>query len=242
MNTNKIFLLFGSSGDLGKIAVEYFLNQDYNKYYFFARREFPIDKKGKDVEIIQTGDLSVEENVMTAFSKVIKNINSEYYLFSTIGGFIGGKLIAETTYEDWSNMMNINLNTAFLIAKNFSKLIEGTMGGSICFTSALSSLKAESGKSAYNISKNGLNFLVKTLALEGKNIGLSANAVAPYIIDSVENRSWVKDEKLLIKPHDICSTVQKLFDNKSCMSGNIIEMPFGLWFRHKNQMIFISYC
>ncbi len=228
MNSKKVFLLFGSSGDLGKAAIDYFLNQEYDNYYLFTRKDIAIQKKGKNVEIVKIIDLSIEENIKTAFLKVDRDKNAEYFLFSTIGGFLGGQSIADTGYIDWLNMMNINLNVAFLIAKYSLKLIDGTLGGSICFTSAMSSLKEEANKSAYNISKNGLNYLVRTLALEGKEAGLSANAVAPFIIDTSANREWVKDKTLLVNPLSICSSVQMLFNNRIIISGNIIELPYSL--------------
>lgn len=232
MIPEKIFLLFGSSGNLGKTAVEFFLKQEYDYYYFFSRENFlplqlgisgEVINEKKNFEIIKTGDLLNEENVAAAFARVKKKNDASYFLFSTVGGFWGGKTIAETDYENWQKMIKINLDTSFLIAKYFFKLVENTSGGSICFTSALSSLKPEVKKAAYNISKNALNFLVNTLALEGKEIGLSANAVAPFIIDSPSNRQWVKDKFKMTSAIDICKIVQLLFTNYKTMNGNIIS-------------------
>ncbi|MCX6167850.1 MAG: SDR family oxidoreductase [Ignavibacteriales bacterium] len=228
MKTEKIFLLFGSTGDLGKVAVEYFLNQDYDYCYFFARRQYKLGNAKNNFVIINADDFTNEENVIDAFSKVRKDSNATYFLFNTIGGFTGGNAISETIYNDFLKMININLGTSFLIAKHFTKLVYGTKGGSICFTSALSSLKPEANKAAYNISKNGLNMLVKSLALECSNIGLSANAVAPFIIDTKSNREWVKDITQLVSPVDICSVVNSLFENYKVSSGNIVELPFSL--------------
>ncbi len=225
MKSEKIFLLFGSTGDLGKVAVEYFLNKDYDYFYLFARRGFEIESKKNNVTVVSAGDFNKEDNVIEAFSKIKKNNNAAYYLFSTVGGFKGGKAISDTSYEDFMSMININLYTSFLIAKHFVKLVQGTKGGSICFTSALSSLKPETNKAAYNISKDGLNLLVKTLALEGISIGISANAVAPFIIDTESNREWVEDSTQLVNPKEICSVVQSLFENYKQTTGNIIVLP-----------------
>jgi NAD(P)-dependent dehydrogenase (short-subunit alcohol dehydrogenase family) len=228
MKSEKIFLLFGSTGDLGKVAVEYFLNQDYDYFYFFARRRFNIESAKNNFITVTVNDFTKEENVIEAFSKVKKNSNANYYLFSTVGGFTGGKTISDTSYADFLNMLNINLCASFLIAKHFVKLVEGTKGGSICFTSAFSSLKPEANKSAYNISKDGLNMLVKTLALEGSPVGLSVNAVAPFIIDTESNREWEKDITQLVSPKEICSVVQSLFVNYKVSTGNIIALPGSL--------------
>lgn len=224
MSCRKIFLLFGSTGDVGKAAVKFFLNQNYDQYYFFTRSSFEIQTVKNNYSIIPITDLTKEEYVTEAFAKVKTKNDACYYLFSTVGGFIGGETISTTEYADFKKMLDINLCSSFLIAKHFAKLIEETEGGSICFTSALSSLKPEANKAAYNISKNALNFLVETLALEGKGIRLRANAVAPFAINTEANREWFKNSSQLISPNEICQVAQSFFDNNMA-SGQIIELP-----------------
>lgn len=221
----KIFLLFGSSGYLGSKAAEYFLNQNYDRYYFFTRK--PINKinTDKNVETIYVEDLTNEENVKEAFSKIIYSEESLLFLFNTVGTYWGGKKISETPYEEWKNLLNINLNSSFLIAKYFSKLVEKGRGGSICFTSAYTSLSNEPNIAAYGVSKNALNYLIKSLSLEGKEIKLSANVVAPYIIDTPQNKSWIDDNSKLISAEKICEVVQNIFDEWEIFNGNIISFP-----------------
>ncbi|MCL4549851.1 MAG: SDR family oxidoreductase [Bacteroidetes bacterium] len=221
----KIFLLFGSTGDLGKAAVEFFLSQDYDFYYFFARKEFTIVGSKTNYKVVTASDLTNEESVEKSFSEIKKDNNAAYFLFSAVGGYFGGKNISETSFEDWLEMQNMNLNSAFLISKYFARLVNGTKGGSVCFTSAYSSLNPEKGKSAYIVSKNSLNYLVKSLALEGKEINLSANAVAPFIIDTPSNREWIDNPKKMVSPEEICSVVQSTFDNYKKVTGNIIQLP-----------------
>jgi NAD(P)-dependent dehydrogenase (short-subunit alcohol dehydrogenase family) len=220
----KIFLLFGSNGNLGKNAVKYFLEKNYDQYYFFARNNFEIDSKKTNYQIIKTLDLAEEKNIESAFSAVSKQIENTYFLYSTIGGFYGGKSVEDTDYNQWKKMLEINLNTAFLISKYFMKLVRGTQGGSICFTSAYSSFYPEPGKTAYNLSKSGLNYLVESLALEGSDLGISANAVAPFAIDTASNREWITDVSKLISPLIICDAVESLFTDYKKVNGNIIRL------------------
>ena len=221
----KIFLLFGSTGDLGKAAVDFFLSQDYDFYYFFARKEFTVNGSKTNYKIVIVSDLTNEKSVEKSFFEIEKDNDAAYFLFSAVGGYFGGKNISETSYDDWLKMQNMNLNSAFLISKYFARLVNGTKGGSVCFTSAYSSLNPEKGKTAYVVSKNSLNYLVKSLALEGKEISLSANAVAPFIIDTPSNREWVDDQKKMVSPEEICSVAQSTFDNYKKVTGNIIQLP-----------------
>lgn len=221
---NKVFLLFGSSGNLGKTAVDYFFSQDYDEYFLFTRKHLDL-KSSKNIQQIIVEDLSIEENVQKAFNNIKPDKNNIYFLFNTIGGYSGGNLISDINIEDWQNLVSKNLTTSLLIAKYFFRLVKSSHGGSICFTSAYSSIKPEKNFSIYGMSKIGLNYLVKSLSIEGKEYNLSANAVAPYIIDSVENRKWVKDFSQMATTEEICNTVQKTFSEWESFSGNIIVLP-----------------
>ncbi len=223
MKRNKIFLLFGSTGSLGKTAVDYFLDQEYDCCYFFARKEFDLPVSDKNNRVLVIENASDEKIIEKAFSKVEIDKNSEYHLLSTIGGFQGGAMIKDSSPEQFDEMINVNLKTSFLIAKYFARLTEKIKSGSICFISSQSSLKATKGKAAYNISKAGLNMLVESLAAEGSEINLRANAVAPFAIDTPANREWISGPEKLVSPLEICRLVKSIFDDEK-VTGKIIQM------------------
>lgn len=217
----KELLIFGSSGALGNGVTEIFLKKNYDKIYLFDFKHKAIPST--DVKQILVNDLSVEENVKIAFSKVIPSRDTAFFLFSTVGGFTGGKKIWETELGDFDRMINMNLKTSFLIAKYFSLLVKSSHSGSICLTSAYTGLVPESGKAVYGTSKAALIHLIKTLAEEGKEINLSANAIAPLIIDTPANREWMKDADFedWIKPAEIGEFVDSLFLSFNIQTGNI---------------------
>ncbi len=131
-----------------------------------------------------------------------------------------------TNYEDWSKMLNINLNTSFLIAKHFSNIVKESAGGSICFTSAYTALNPQKKTAAYGVSKAGLIHLVKSLAIEAEEIKLSVNAIAPYVIDTEANRKWGKESDYpgWIKPEEIGELANNIFSNFNFISGNVFQL------------------
>ena len=221
----KELLIFGSNGALGKGVSKSLLNKDYSKVYLFDfKNDSPIsDSKTSFIEI---KDLSLEQNVKDAFKTVKPSKQTAYFLFSTVGGFFGGKKVWETGESDWNNMFNMNIKSSFLIAKYFSLLVKESHSGSICFTAAFTGLNPEVNKSAYGSSKAALIHLVETLALEGREIRLSANALAPFIIDTPANRSWMKnaDYDSWMKPEEIGNLINSLFENYHFLTGNVIEL------------------
>ncbi len=221
---NKNLLIFGALGALGKGITEALIKKDYNKIYLFdSKFEDKIVEKD-NIAKIKINDLAEEENVIQAFKPVAASKDELFFLYTTIGGFAGGKSLWDMDVEEWDKMINMNLKTGFLIAKHFAGIVKNSAGGSICFTAAFSGINPEVNKSAYGVSKSGLIHLTKSLSLEGEKINLSVNAIAPYIIDTPANREWMKDSDFSkwVKPAEIGELAHSLFYNFYFITGNII--------------------
>ncbi|MCU0414335.1 MAG: SDR family NAD(P)-dependent oxidoreductase [Ignavibacteriaceae bacterium] len=222
----KELLIFGSSGALGEGVTKVLIEKNYDRIYLFDFKHKNMAQT--NVKQITVEDLSVEENVKKAFNEIEPSKEKIFFLFSTIGGFTGGKKIWETETGDFDRMINMNLKISFLIAKYFSLLVKKSHSGSICLTSAYTGLVPESGKAVYGTSKAALIYLIKTLAEEGKDINLSANAIAPFIIDTPANREWMKDADFSewIKPSEIGDFVESIFQNYNLLTGNIYQLKY----------------
>uniref|UniRef100_A0A832DFL4 Dihydropteridine reductase n=1 Tax=Ignavibacterium album TaxID=591197 RepID=A0A832DFL4_9BACT len=221
----KILLIFGANGELGSGVSKVLIQKDYDEIYLF---DFKFDNTfhSDKVNQVLVSDLSDEINVQKAFDNIKVESNSEYFLFSTIGGFFGGKKIWETSIDDLMKMFKMNLITNFNIAKKFSSLVEKSKGGAIIFTSAYTANHPEENKFAYGMSKSALSYLVKSLSIEGELIKLSSLAIAPFILDTKANREWMSnaDFSKWIKPEEVGELVHDLFRNYKINSGNIIEL------------------
>ena len=218
-------MIFGANGALGRGVSAVMQAMNYDEVYLF---DFNIEEQdtGRSAVKINTGDLTAEKNVEAAFKGIEPSKEKLYFLYSTVGGYTGGKNLIDTKEEDWDRMMDMNLKTNFFIAKHFSNLASKSAGGSICFTAAETGLNPEAGKGPYGVSKSALIHLVKTLSLEGNSLNISANAIAPYIIDTPANRNWMKngDYSTWIKPEEIGRFAHSLFENFNFVSGNILKL------------------
>jgi NAD(P)-dependent dehydrogenase (short-subunit alcohol dehydrogenase family) len=221
----RIVLIFGAYGALGTGVTKTLLKKDYDRYYLLDFEAESKDQDDKRVVNINYRDLSEEKNVEEVFSRISVDKESEVYLFSTIGGFFGGKEVSETEIKDLDKMLNMNLRANFLIARQFLRSFYGRRG-CLCFTSAFSGFDPEAKKAAYGLSKSALNYLINTLSLECQDKEIAVNGVAPYIIDTPENRYWTKDadyEKWQ-KPEEIGELINYIFGARTYFSGNIISL------------------
>lgn len=222
----KELLIFGAAGALGNGISRTLSEKNYDKIYLFDFDFRGMEINNRKVKSITVKDLSKEENILEAFKVVYPSKDKVFFLYSTIGGFSGGKTVWETSSSELDNMLNMNLKVNFLLAKYFSMLVSESASGSICFTAAYTGIRAEERKAAYGLSKASLIHLVKSLALEGNGINLSVNALAPFIIDTEANRKWMKDAdfEAAMKPNEIGEFIHCIFSNYHFITGNIIEL------------------
>jgi NAD(P)-dependent dehydrogenase (short-subunit alcohol dehydrogenase family) len=103
-------------------------------------------------------------------------------------GIGAGTTVAETTFEDWREVMRVNLDGAFLTLQAALKAIRSTgTGGAIVVTASVAGLKAEPGIAAYGASKAAVIHLARIAAREAAPDGIRVNAIAP---GGVETPIW----------------------------------------------------
>lgn len=219
----KNLFIFGSTGALGYGVTKTLLKNSYDQVFLFDRR--PSKFSEENITKIILEDVTREKNVSDSFKYIGIDKGSENFLFSSLGGFTGGKKITETEYDDWRKMFKLNLDAAFNISKHFINKVEGLGKGSILFTSALSSFSREKQKIAYNASKSALNYFIESLTEEIRPVGITVNGIAPFILDTPANREWVKDASQMVAPEEVGKLVSALFDNYRILSGNIFKLP-----------------
>ena len=88
--------------------------------------------------------------------------------------------VVDTEYADWRRILDTNLNGAFLCLQAAARLlVDQGQGGRIIAVTSIHAQQPRVGFGAYCASKFGLDGLIKTLALELSDQGITVNAVAP---------------------------------------------------------------
>lgn len=219
----QILLLAGASGGLGKaMSGEFISSNFFDEIHLFGNFEETAEGNLFYHKLPKLNS-SEETNI---FSSLSCDTDAEYYLFSTLGGFTGGKSFRQTSQEEYKEMFEKNFFTALILARSFAEQFKDAAGGSICFTSAYSSFVPEKGRAAYDISKGALNQMIAQLSEELPDAGFTINAIAPLLIDTPANREWISADKLpsLIRPEEIASFAASIFRHYKFINGNVIKM------------------
>ena len=103
-------------------------------------------------------------------------------LVHLLGGVKGFQPIAETDPEDWDFLMNLNLRSYFMIGRLVMQKLKERGSGRIVGIASMQGIKPTAGSAGNGVAKAGVIALTKILADEGRDYGVTANAVAPGII------------------------------------------------------------
>jgi len=94
------------------------------------------------------------------------------------------KPLLETSYEEWSRVLAVNLTGPFLCTQACAPLILKSGGGSVVNIGSISGVRASTLRVAYGTSKAALEHLTKQQAAELGNVGIRVNGVAPGPVDT----------------------------------------------------------
>jgi NAD(P)-dependent dehydrogenase (short-subunit alcohol dehydrogenase family) len=150
---------------------------------------------------------------LTAAKQAVDTILAHFgkidVLAHLVGGFTGGQTIADTDDATFKRMLDMNLMSAFHILRAVLPPMRQAGSGRII---AIGSRAAESPGAmvgAYSASKAALVSLIRTVAIESKDLGITANVILPGTIDTPANRKDMPaaDTSQWVQPVSIASLI-----------------------------------
>ena len=173
--------------------------------------------EGYSAEIFRA-DLTSSEDVKKMISEVEAKFGTVDVLVNNAGISLI-KLFDETTDEEWDNIMNVNLKSAFLCSKAVIGGMIHNKKGKIINISSIWGVKGASCEVAYSASKAGLIGFTKALAQELAPSNIQVNCIAPGAIATEMNS------------HLSASDVKSLCDEiPAGRFGAPIEVAEAVWF------------
>lgn len=101
-------------------------------------------------------------------------------VFVSNSGTGSSELAVELSYETWRDVLAVDLDGAFLCLQRAARrMIDQGRGGRLIAVTSVHEHQPRVGAAPYDAAKGGLGLLMKTLALELGEYGITANAVAP---------------------------------------------------------------
>lgn len=222
---NEVALITGASGGLGNFVTETFLAAGAT--VVGVARSIQPSAFADPRFIAMPADLSRGEATKEMVDVAIQRFEKIDLLVHVMGGFAGGDLIDDTDDATWDKMMNLNLRSAFNICRAVLPHMRKVKRGRVIAIGARSAVEAKAYLSAYCASKAALVSLIRTVALEGKDDGITANVILPGTMDTPANRadSPSADSSKWVPPAKVASLALWLASEEaSQVSGALIPV------------------
>lgn len=244
MIQNKVVIVTGGSRGIGASIVKELANSGYSVVLNYNKSEKEANQikdeltnSGKTVEIYKA-DVRNKEEIKALVEFTINKFGKVDVLVNN-AGISQSKLFTDITEEDWNNMLQTNLTSAFYASQEVLKNMISRKEGCIINISSIYGITGASCEVHYSVAKAGLDGMTKALAKELSLSNIRVNSVAPGAIDTEMNDFLSDEEKedlsreiplgRMGKPEEIASCVKWLIENEY-ITGQVIPVNGGWLF------------
>jgi NAD(P)-dependent dehydrogenase (short-subunit alcohol dehydrogenase family) len=228
----KSAIVTGGTGALGSVVVDEFLK----KGMAVGVPVVPGHRAGESAArqpggglFFHPADLRREEDVGGFIRAALIDLGSIDVLVNIAGGYAGGNRVEETPVSEWDDMMELNLQTTFLMCRAVLPIMRRQGYGRIVNIAAMPALRPAAKRGAYAVSKGGVVTLTQVIHEEVKGSGITINAIAPGTLLTEANRASMPDADTAgwVPLSEVAALISYLCtDDARSVSGNIIRI-FG---------------
>jgi NAD(P)-dependent dehydrogenase (short-subunit alcohol dehydrogenase family) len=140
-------------------------------------------------------DVSDESAVESAFARV-RDLLGPVEIMVTSAAIAGFTRFDRITLDEWNRYLAVNLTGTFLCARAALMDMVTAHWGRIVTISSAAGQQGAPAQGHYSATKGGVIAMTKTIALDYARRGVTANSVAPFVIDSPMLRQQQQDGKL----------------------------------------------
>jgi len=205
--TAKIALVTGASGGLGTHVTKALLDAD------FAVAGLAPKIQQSDFDHRNFTALPAAIDSLAAAKKAADTVIARFgkidVLAHLVGGFAGGQTVSDTDDTTFQRMFDMNLMSSFHILRAVIPHMRKASGGRIVAIGSRAAEDPGPGVGAYSASKAALVSLIRTVALENKDAGITANVILPGTMDTPANRAAMPgaDTSTWVQPASVASLI-----------------------------------
>jgi NAD(P)-dependent dehydrogenase (short-subunit alcohol dehydrogenase family) len=183
----KVIVVTGANGGLGMSVTQALLDTgatvagispSIRQDAFKGPNFFPI-----------AASLSTGEAVDSAIQQVVARFGRIDALVHLVGGFAGGKPLAQTDDSVFDRMSDLNLRSAFLVIRSVLTHMRAVRSGRIIAIGSRAAVEPSPGAALYAAFKAALVSMIRTVAAENKDAGINTNILLPGTMDTPANRA-----------------------------------------------------
>jgi 3-hydroxybutyrate dehydrogenase len=154
---------------------------------------------------IDDGDLSTREGNRAVVDAALERFDGSLDAVVANAGFQHVSPLRDFPEDHWDKLQALLLTSPFLLAKYAWDALAASADGRFLVVASVHGLVASPFKAGYVAAKHGVIGLVKVLALEGAEVGISASALCPAYVRTaiVEAQLAERSEADLLQPQAV---------------------------------------
>lgn len=237
---NKIALITGATGGIGKAIAETFANAGA-KVVLTGRNKEKLEELNKQIKnsFIIPCDLSTKDSTKELIKETL-NIAGKLDILINNAGITKDTLCIRMKDEDWQEVIDVNLSTTFKLARDsIMPMIKNKFGRIINITSVVG-CTGNGGQTNYAASKAGIIGFTKSMAIEVASRNITVNSIAPGFIKTAmtdvlpeEIKNNLLDTipiKKFGEPQDVANAALFLAsDEASYITGQTLHVNGGMY-------------
>lgn len=180
--TVKVALVTGAGSGIGRSVAIALGAQGYS-LVLAGRRQQALKQTAAQIDASNTlcvpTDVRDQESVEQLFMRIQEAHNRLDLLFNNAGVNTGEVLFQDLTYEQWQEVINTNLNGAFLCAHQAFRMMKDQrpQGGRIINNGSISAQVPRPNSAPYTASKHAITGLTKSIALDGRQYHIACGQI-----------------------------------------------------------------
>ncbi|HEX7812400.1 MAG TPA: SDR family oxidoreductase [Burkholderiales bacterium] len=176
---NKVAIVTGAGSGIGKAVALTFLKDGY-RVVLAGRRKDALDQTagesgaGKNALAVPT-DVASPDSVKALFAKTKQSFGRLDVVFNNAGVSAPGVPLEDLTFEQWKNVVDINLTGMFLGIQEAFKLMkdQAPRGGRIINNGSISAHAPRPNSAPYTATKHAVTGLTKSASLDGRKYDIA---------------------------------------------------------------------
>ena len=134
--------------------------------------------------MVVEGDVTDTADCLRFTATALETFGKLDILVNNVGVMSDAVSVVEMQQDTWQQMINLNLNSVYLMSKHAIPAMVETGGGSIINISSITALRGGWASPAYSAAKGGALTLTLVMATQHGPQGIHVNAVVPGHIDT----------------------------------------------------------
>jgi len=181
-SSDKVALVTGAGTGIGKAVALALLHEGY-RVVLAGRRVEPLNEvareSGTDRALPVATDVSRPESVAALFAKIKEVFGRLDVLVNNAGVNSPPVNFEDLTFEQWKNVVNINLTGSFLCAQGAIRLMKDQLpqGGRIINNGSISAHAPRPNSAPYTATKHAITGLTKSISLDCRKYNIACGQI-----------------------------------------------------------------